>query len=177
MKIILTLLALLALVISGRSLTLEWDANTETNLAGYKIYAGKLSRQYVAIGTNFGGTNTVFVITNTLTGTNFFAVTAFDTDGLESEYSDEVWTVIKPQPPSGLRFAASITVQAAPAITGPWQNVTQLSGDASSQKFYRFAIAPPEQPVAPTQLLRFDGSRKGKLTPSAPRSVGLPFPG
>ncbi|MEW6519000.1 MAG: tandem-95 repeat protein [Thermodesulfobacteriota bacterium] len=76
-----------------------WSPNTETNLAGYRIYYGIASGSY---------TNTVDVgnppaidgqVTAILSGftagvTYYFAATAYDTDGFESDYSTEVvWTV------------------------------------------------------------------------------------
>jgi len=49
--IILSILLVFNLAIAGdRSVTLAWDANTEENLAGYKIYYGKDSR----ITTSYG---------------------------------------------------------------------------------------------------------------------------
>jgi fibronectin type 3 domain-containing protein len=67
--------------------TLLWNANTETNVAGYRVYHGSQSRQYAAIIDV--GTNTEWRITN-MAPLTFFAVTAYDTDGLESDFSDEV---------------------------------------------------------------------------------------
>jgi hypothetical protein len=68
--------------------TLLWDANTETNLSGYRVHYGTESRTYRrAIDV---GNVTNWTLTNLFAGTNFFAVTAYDTDGLESDFSDEV---------------------------------------------------------------------------------------
>jgi len=71
------------------SATLIWDANTETNLAGYKMYYGPSSGNYTNV-TDIGS-----VTTNTVPGlltgiTYYFAVTAYNTSALESGFSNEV---------------------------------------------------------------------------------------
>jgi len=75
------------------SLTLTWNANTESDLAGYKAYCGLTSHTYtlsVSLGkvvtTTFG---------NLPTGKTYYcAVTAFDTANHESGFSNEVNKVL-----------------------------------------------------------------------------------
>ena len=73
------------------SATVTWNANTEADLAGYRVYVGTTSGTY-----NFAGpfeiTNgTSFTVPNLPVGTTyFFAVTAFDKAGNESTKSGEV---------------------------------------------------------------------------------------
>lgn len=65
----------------------EWDANSETNLAGYKVYRGEAARSYnthVDVGNDTRWTNEFSI------GDHFLAVTAYDTDGFESEFSEEL---------------------------------------------------------------------------------------
>jgi len=74
--------------IRAADMTLAWDANTETNLGGYKVYYGSASRAYGApIDV---GKVTTYTVTGLGTGTYYFAVTAYDTSGNESGYSNEV---------------------------------------------------------------------------------------
>jgi fibronectin type 3 domain-containing protein len=69
--------------------TLTWTANTEPDLAGYKIYSGTQSGVYGAPVTV--GKVTSHVLTNLPKGTTyFFTVTACDTAGNESPHSPEV---------------------------------------------------------------------------------------
>jgi len=69
--------------------TLAWDANTEPNIAGYKIYYGTGSRSYnwfVDVGNV-----TSYTVTGLADGsTYYFAATAYDTSNIESTYSAEV---------------------------------------------------------------------------------------
>ena len=70
---------------------LEWDANIETNLAGYNIYVSfDAGGPYELIGTNDKDT-TEFWYYGILSGANYyFVVTAFNDEALESGYSNEV---------------------------------------------------------------------------------------
>lgn len=71
------------------SVQVAWDANTETDLAGYKVYSGTQSGVYgapVSIGKV-----TSHVLTNLTIGTTyFFTITAYDTAGNESPPAPEV---------------------------------------------------------------------------------------
>ena len=72
------------------SLTLEWDASSDSDTAGYKIYYGTSSRSYDTIMDV--GNYTSITIGNLDGNQNYyFAVTAYDADGNESVYSDEVF--------------------------------------------------------------------------------------
>ncbi|MEX2123313.1 MAG: fibronectin type III domain-containing protein [Woeseia sp.] len=79
------------------SVTLAWNAPTAridgsplTNLAGYKIYYGRMSGVYdyeVEID-NPGVSN--YVVEDLVSGDWYFALAAYDANGLESEHSNEV---------------------------------------------------------------------------------------
>lgn len=69
--------------------TLVWDPNIEPDLEGYKCYYGLDSRNYEY--TVVVGDQTVCTVTDLEPGeTYYFAVTAYNTVGLESDYSEEV---------------------------------------------------------------------------------------
>ena len=90
-----------------------WSPNSETNLAGYKIYCGTASRVYaepvdVAMGTTVGTDMVLGSVTGLTAGQSYFcAATAYDTDGFESDFSDEVTFVaaeqIYPALPAGVQ--------------------------------------------------------------------------
>jgi hypothetical protein len=72
---------------AGYSLKVVWSANTEADLAGYKVYWGTASGTYPN-SRNVGNT-TSYTITGLTEGMKYYiAVTAYDTDGNESGYSE-----------------------------------------------------------------------------------------
>jgi len=69
--------------------TLIWDPNNESDLAGYRIYYGIASRSYDNV-IDVGNTETC-TVTSLIPGvTYYFAATAYNTSELESEYSNEI---------------------------------------------------------------------------------------
>ncbi|MBU1102670.1 fibronectin type III domain-containing protein [Patescibacteria group bacterium] len=86
------------------SVTLAWDPNTEPDIAGYKIYYGTSTRT----GTDPGvcglcgyatfvdvGNVTLRTIDNLTNGqTYYFSATAYNTAGLESAFSNEVFKYV-----------------------------------------------------------------------------------
>ncbi len=70
------------------SVPLAWDASTETNVAGYNIYYGTISRNYTQLISVGNVTQTT--ITGLTPGTTYFlSATAYDDTGMESDYSNE----------------------------------------------------------------------------------------
>ena len=87
--------------------TLQWDPNTEPDLAGYKVYYGNFSGEpYDGMDIAQGASPIVVNLTDlddphhpefTATGLDdddvyYFVLTAFDTENLESDFSNEVST-------------------------------------------------------------------------------------
>jgi len=71
--------------------TVSWKANSETDLAGYRVYVGTRSGNYTFAGPFDVTSGTSFTVTNLPIGTTyFFAVSAFDKAGNESVKSNEV---------------------------------------------------------------------------------------
>ena len=108
------LLALTPLaVLATGTVTLAWDPSPGTNtIASYNLYYGGASGTYADVVS--AGTNTTVSISNLVEGaTYYFAATAVDTDGLESDYSTEVSTLIPVkltnQPPT-LNTLADLTI-------------------------------------------------------------------
>lgn len=81
------------------SVTLGWNPNSETDLAGYKIYYGTASRNsggYTIPNSHAritAGTET-YTFPSLPDGTYYFSLTAYDTSDNESEFSNEVFTVL-----------------------------------------------------------------------------------
>ena len=66
----------------------EWDANTESDLAGYNIYYGTESGNYDQ-SINVGNNISWFVDNLIVSAIYYFAITAYDFVGNESNFSDE----------------------------------------------------------------------------------------
>ena len=109
MKKLFTILAILAIAGIAQAATVQvtWNPNTEPDLSGYKLYHGTASGQYgepVDVGNVTGH---VMEITPQHGAMYYFALTAYDTSGNESGYSDEATCFIPdgraPEKPTGLR--------------------------------------------------------------------------
>lgn len=73
------------------SATLTWNANTESDLAGYKIYRATTSGGYGAPIATLQGNVTTYIAPGLQVGTTyFFVITAYDSAGNESSLSNEV---------------------------------------------------------------------------------------
>jgi fibronectin type 3 domain-containing protein len=69
--------------------TLAWDPNNEPGVAGYRIYYSLLRRQ--CSSSVDAGNQTSYTLSNLEDGkTYYFAATAYDQYGDESDFSDEV---------------------------------------------------------------------------------------
>jgi fibronectin type 3 domain-containing protein len=78
--------------LQAREVTLTWDANSEPDLSHYIVYYGTVSRVYTVNSGNIGLKTEHKVQLPDDGKVYFFAVTAVDKAGLESDYSNEVNT-------------------------------------------------------------------------------------
>jgi hypothetical protein len=79
------------------SVSLGWDIPSEnddgtplTDLAGFRIHYGSASSDYSGTLQVDGANNTQFVVQQLPAGTYYFAITAVNSEGVESAYSTEV---------------------------------------------------------------------------------------
>lgn len=91
--------------------TFSWLPNSETDLAGYKIHYGPASKQYteevdVGLPDPIDG-RVKYKISEVPENKTYFSATAYDTEGHESDYSDEAVYDPTPNAPADFR---SITV-------------------------------------------------------------------
>jgi hypothetical protein len=69
--------------------TLEWDANSEPDLAGYKLHYGTACGNYTSVVDV--GNQTTYTLSGLTAGTTYYiTATAYNTAGLDSTYSNEV---------------------------------------------------------------------------------------
>ena len=112
---ILSIMAL-ALLVAGPALatdvTLTWDPNTETDLAGYRLYqkADSVVPPFVKVQDIPKGTTTASVTGLDSSHSYSFAVTAYNTAGLESAYSNIVTIPAAPLAPGNLKWSMTLTV-------------------------------------------------------------------
>jgi hypothetical protein len=112
-RLFLLFLILLISLSSGaveKQYTLTWDANSEPDLAGYRVYMGTVSGTYTRVAeiglvTTYSG---AIQVSDDSLANYFFVLTAFDTSNLESDYSNEVSatydTRVPPAPPKNLKW-------------------------------------------------------------------------
>ena len=118
----LFLLLFCSYTIQAATVRLGWDRNPESDVVEYKVYIGNATRNYIRIIS--AGNNTEQLVPDLSRGvTYFFAVTAVNSSGLESDYSNEVsyTTPDRPSPPSNPR------VQLESAAID-WRGVTNRTG-------------------------------------------------
>lgn len=111
-------MALLGFVLpTSAAVTLTWSANPDPTTVGYMVYQGSFPHTYTnAINCGLLRTN-VFALAP---GTNYFAVTAYNANGLESDFSAELVYVLPPPVVVTVRFDQS------DAVTGPWTNLQMI---------------------------------------------------
>lgn len=87
--------------VSGSSITLGWQPPTQntdgtpiTDLAGYKIHYGTSSSSYEQTVTVQNAGLTRYVVDNLPSGKYYFAITAYNSKGVESALSGEVSTQV-----------------------------------------------------------------------------------
>ena len=91
------------MAMAASNVTLVWDANSESDLAGYKLYQSNVSGDYTSIPvmTIPAGTETANLL-DVPDGTYFWVLTAYDISGNESGPSNEVTASLDstaPEPP------------------------------------------------------------------------------
>lgn len=100
---IVVLMVLTACNFAVEAVTLAWNPNPESDIAGYRLYYGKTNETATMIDT---GTNITRSISNLQPGLSYyFYVTAYNTADLESEPSSSVYYT-QPAPPlsGGAKF-------------------------------------------------------------------------
>lgn len=137
--ILLAIAVCLPFLALAGSATLTWNANTESDLAGYKLYQGTVSGQY-GPPVDLGNVTTYTFTLPTLTTdqTYFWAITAYDFATNESGKSAEVSKLIRGvpapaptptlPPPTNLRYDnGTMKWDAVPGATGGyWLRVHEI---------------------------------------------------
>jgi hypothetical protein len=138
---------------------LEWDASTGPNLAGYKVYYGTSPHVYSAsIAT---GKQTTCTLRSLPAGTWYFAVTAYDAQGKESGFSNEVSTTIAAD---GLLTITA--VDAADVTTSSAVVVWTTSGYSDSQVEYGTTTAYGRSTALNSSMVTAHSQTLSRLAPN-----------
>jgi hypothetical protein len=113
-----------AVAASAQRLTLAWDASPCACAASYRLYYGTNTRSYQFV------TNTSLALTQAVVlphgGRWFFAATVVSTNGLESDFSNEVSWESTPTPPvmTGSSWVRLTPVLGRSTNLASWGSVT-----------------------------------------------------
>jgi sulfur relay (sulfurtransferase) complex TusBCD TusD component (DsrE family) len=153
------------------SVTLEWNALTNSNVAGYRLYQGAGSRLYSSSVT--AGTATQRTVNNLTAGaTYYFALTAYNAAGVESDYSVELAYTVPNSTNSSLLPVVTLTAPAsgstylAPATINLAASVTANGHIISKVQFYQGSTLLGESPTAPYSYT-WSGATAGTFNISA----------
>jgi hypothetical protein len=117
---------------------LTWTAPPDPRVAGYNVYYGVASRAY---------TNKVLVartnaaVVQLASGVKYyFAATAVTTNGIESDFSNEVSTIVKPSAPTMLNNTVTLWWGAGPFTV--WESTNLIAWTAAATTPFNFAEFP-----------------------------------
>lgn len=167
----------LCAALNASGVILAWDYNSETNVLGYRVYWGSASRDYTSV---FDVGNTNLVQLPTLPGTTYYAVTAYDLELLESDFSDEVFYTkpnTPPRAPLNLRISGTNEVSTVKLLQSTNLFAWTETGQAfvpvvnGGTVFYKAAA-----PAPPKSFLSAMPSKSGKLITRRPPRVVPPPP-
>ena len=96
------------------SAILTWEANTESDLLGYRIYRAIGTSPLVVIASVGKVTTYTDATIPTIDGDVTYALTAFDTSGNESSKSVTVTKVVNTSPPSVPAGLMIVTISVVP---------------------------------------------------------------
>jgi hypothetical protein len=177
--LVLTALLGLATSVYAMDVTLAWDANTETDLAGYKIYYGTIQGgPYNGSGSSDGASPIIvpvsslsnlvtpeFTVHGLPDGTYYFVASAYNTEGFESAYSNEVsaGTTNPPPPPP----ANPAPVLSSLEVNGQTGSTTVYTNDSSRQVAIRI-VASDDVLVSQYLILDSDSNPNGEVFSAIP---------
>ncbi len=114
---LLILAALSTTVQAGQSVTLAWNRNSNTNVAGYNIYYGGVSGAYTNM-VNAGNATNATISGLVLGTTYYFVATSYSSLNVQSPFSSEVSYAVSTASPK-VRLLVTPTRQFILTVTGP----------------------------------------------------------
>jgi hypothetical protein len=152
-----TILMWSATAASAATVQLTWEPNSEPDVAGYIVFYGTSSRQYIA-SIDVGNQTSLQFVEPDPTMRYFLAVRAYNMSGLQSDFSDEVSTqepmtsdlagitsnVPAPQPPTsestnvGSPQVARMRLDADKTVPQPAGSQIVFTATARGSQFYKY---------------------------------------
>jgi len=123
---------------------LQWDPSPDASVVGYTLYYGVGSRQYTN-RTSVGNITNVTSLLPTRNQQFFFAVTAYNSAGLESDFSNEA-SYFTPRgifPPGNLKtnvVQLAFNVEKSDNPSGPWVEYATMGTDLTAPGFFRGVV-------------------------------------
>lgn len=109
---------------------LEWEAPASlANVAGYRIHYGPASGAY-QFTRSIPKTSLTATITNLPNGAWYFAATSISTNGIQSDFSNEVAATLQALGPLNLKLSGprdALLLQSAPSPSGPWKTIAIIT--------------------------------------------------
>ena len=123
---VLVLMVVVTRRVEAGSITLVWDPNPETNIAGYTVYYGTMSGTYTST-INVGNVTSWTVNGLTDGQTYYFAVDAYTSDGTHSALSAQVSGITDSSNPAALTAPAPSSTLGGSSATFQWSAGTGVS--------------------------------------------------
>ncbi len=142
MKKILLSLLVSTVALFAKDITVEFDDpdNPAGLVLGYKLHVGTNTTRVYNEVLNLG-TNRVVVLRDVVIGKKYFiAASAFDTNNISSDLSEELMFVV-PKSPKNIKIR--VTLQQTSDVSNRWEDFAEIAAliePMDSQKFYRASM-------------------------------------
>lgn len=137
--IFVMLFCLIPMSLTATSLQVSWNANTESDLSGYRVYVGNATGNYTSC-VDVGKATSYRIYNVTQGKTYYIALTAYDTSGNESGYSQEVRASIPASTTSGSSTSPSLRIL-SPVAGSVLSRLPQLCWSAQSLTKFSLYLA------------------------------------
>ncbi len=141
--LVIFVFAISANIVFAGSAILSWNANAESDLAGYKIYYGTAARTGTdpkscglcgySTSVNVGNVRTYIISSLTNNTTYYFSVSAYDTSNYESSFSNKVSKFISTS--ADLNSNGRINAQDFSILMSNWGSTAKPAADVNQDGY------------------------------------------
>jgi hypothetical protein len=153
-----------------RSVTLAWDPSPQAGVSGYIVYHGLASGSY-AWSTNVGNQTTALIGDLVEGTTYYFAVTSYATNGLESDFSNEIsFTPLAPPAPGtpALPAISALANRLLFANAAPLAIAFTIAEDQSKLSSLIVSVTVSDAVLFPAGSVQLSGSGTNRTLTLAP---------